>query len=173
MTAERPLPALLSIWRSEGLVWSGGGALLIFLALTVLWHEWGGLRWRGAAGNAALIASATLLVVGVGIEWYVRRAFARSCWVHRPGEGLVVTRGAWWHKEIWLPVSRLQHLDVVRGPLERHHGVATLALFTAGYHQHCVRLEGMDPERALALRDTLLAETRAHRAATLDHVAPA
>jgi hypothetical protein len=31
----------------------------------------------------------------------------------------------------------------------------------------------MDPERALALRDTLLAETRAHRAATLDHVAPA
>jgi hypothetical protein len=75
----------------------------------------------------------------------------------------VVHQGAWWHKEIWLPVSRLQHLDVVRGPIERAHGLATLALFTAGYHQYCVKLEGMDPDHALTLRDTLLAEIRAQR----------
>jgi membrane protein YdbS with pleckstrin-like domain len=173
VTVERPLPALQAVWRIRHLAWVAGGAAALFPALTVLGHELLDLRWGAAAGRAALVALAGAVIAGAGVEWHVRAAFARLSWTRFPGEGVVAHQGAWWHKEIWLPVSRLQHLDVVRGPLERAYGIATLALFTAGYHQYCVKLEGMDPERALALRDALLGETRAQRPSSADPVTPA
>ena len=150
MTVERPLPALLKVWRLRDLAWIASGVALMFPVLMILGHDLLDLRWGAAAWRTALVALAGAVIAAAGIEWHARAA-------------LVVHQGAWWHKEIWLPVSRLQHLDVVRGPIERAYGLATLALFTAGYHQYCVRLEGLDPERALTLRDTLLAEIRAQR----------
>lgn len=159
----RPLPALRAVWRTRYLIWTAGGALSLFLVLTVLWDVLGDLRMAAAARNAALVALASLPPAVLLIEWYVRRAMARLEWSHLPGEGVVLRCGAWWHKEVWLPVSRLQHLDVVRGPLERRHGLATLALFCAGFHQHTMKLQGLDPGHALALRDALLEEIRAQR----------
>ena len=163
MTVERPLPSLLTAWRIRRLAWAAGGALLGFLVLTVLGHEALDLRWGTAAGRAGGIALAALLPASCAIEWHARRALSRYEWSHLPGEGVVVRSGAWWHKEVWLPVSRLQHLDVVRGPLERRLELATLALFTAGFQQHVVKLQGLDPGRALGLRDALLGEIRAQR----------
>jgi membrane protein YdbS with pleckstrin-like domain len=163
MTAERPLPALQTAWRIRHLARVAGGIALMFPVSMILGHELLDLRWGAAAGRTALVALAGAVIAGAAIEWHARAAFARFSWTHLPEEGVVVHQGAWWHKEIWLPVSRLQHLDVVRGPIERAYGLATLALFTAGYHQYRVKLEGMDPEHALTLRDTLLAEIRAQR----------
>ena len=163
MTVERPLPPLLTVWRLRHLAWIAGGIALVFPVLMVLGHELLDLRWGAAAVRTALVALAGAVIAAAAIEWHARAAFARYSWTHLPEEGVVVHQGAWWHKEIWLPVSRLQHLDVVRGPIERAYGLATLALFTAGYHQYSVRLEGLDPERALTLRDTLLAEIRVQR----------
>jgi membrane protein YdbS with pleckstrin-like domain len=163
VTVERPLPALLTVWRLRGLLWAVGGALLLFVVLTMLWDLLGDLRMRAAARNAAVCALAALPTTYLLLAWHARRSMARYEWSHLPGEGVVVRSGAWWHKEVWLPVSRLQHLDVVRGPLERRYGIATLALFTAGFQQHSVTLQGLDPGRALALRDALLEEIRAQR----------
>lgn len=161
MTAERPLPSLLTAWRVRRIAWAIGGALLLFLVLTVLAHEALDMHWGAAARQAGGIALAALLPAAWAVEWHARRSLSRYEWSHLPGEGVVVRSGAWWHKEVWLPVSRLQHLDVVRGPLERRLGIATLALFTAGFQQHVVRLQGLDPGRALCLRDALLGEIRA------------
>jgi membrane protein YdbS with pleckstrin-like domain len=163
VTVERPLPALQTVWRIRYLAWIAGGIALVFPVLMILGHELLGLRWGAAAGWTALVALAGAAIAAAAIEWHARAAFARYSWTHLPEEGVVVHQGAWWHKEIWLPVSRLQHLDVVRGPIERAYGLATLALFTAGYHQYSVRLEGLDPGHALRLRDTLLAQIRAQR----------
>ena len=163
MTVERPLPALLKVWRLRDLAWIASGVALMFPVLMILGHDLLDLRWGAAAWRTALVALAGAVIAAAGIEWHARAAFARLSWTHLPEEGVVVHQGAWWHKEIWLPVSRLQHLDVVRGPIERAYGLATLALFTAGYHQYSVRLEGLDPEHALRLRDTLLAQIRAQR----------
>ena len=171
MTVERPLPALLKVWRLRDLAWIASGVALMFPVLMILGHDLLDLRWGAAAWRTALVALAGAVIAAAAIEWHARAAFALLdptgnrawSWTRLPEEGVVVHQGAWWHKEIWLPVSRLQHLDVVRGPIERAYGLATLALFTAGYHQYSVRLEGLDPERALTLRDTLLAEIRAQR----------
>ncbi len=163
LTVERPLPSLLTVWRIRHLAWVAGGALLLFAVLTVLGHEALDLRWGEAARRAGFVALAALLIAACAVEWHARRALSRYEWSHLPGKGVVMRSGTWWRKEVWLPVTRLQHLDVVQGPLERAYGLATLALFTAGFHQHAVKLQGLDPGRALDLRDTLLGEIRAQR----------
>jgi membrane protein YdbS with pleckstrin-like domain len=54
-----------------------------------------------------------------------------------------------------VPVSRVQHIDVSQGPLERSAGVATLSLHTAGTEQNLVILPGTKRERAEEIRDVI------------------
>ncbi|MFC5345539.1 PH domain-containing protein [Brevundimonas staleyi] len=54
-----------------------------------------------------------------------------------------------------VPVSRVQHIDVSQGPLERSAGVATLSLHTAGTEGSLVRLPGIRRERAEDIRDAI------------------
>ena len=39
--------------------------------------------------------------------------------IYIPDEGFAVRRGNWWQVEIRVPISRVQHLDLKHGPLER------------------------------------------------------
>ena len=41
--------------------------------------------------------------------------------------GLRIRRGVFWRKVIWIPISRVQHTDFTRGPLQRRFGLATLS----------------------------------------------
>lgn len=163
-TAEdRPHPRLALLWRWQavllGLV-AGGAASLLLLALRAPIE---------AAGSALLPRLGGPVVGGVAVGLAVSlllllraRAAARVYrWQHRPGEGVVVWKGAWWQREIWIPLKRLQHLDIQRGPLERWLGLATLELYTAGSHAYETKLPGLALEQAQGLRDGLLAEVQA------------
>ena len=57
-----------------------------------------------------------------------------------------------------IPISRLQHVDLLRGPIERLFGLATLVVFTAGTEGATFRLPGLAAARAQQLRDTILAQ---------------
>lgn len=54
------------------------------------------------------------------------------------------------------PFSRLQHIEITRGPLERALGLATLKLFSAGGAQHAVAVPGLALARAEQLRSAIL-----------------
>ncbi len=54
------------------------------------------------------------------------------------------------------PYSRLQHIEITRGPLERMLGLATLKLFSAGGAMHSLAIPGLPVERAEALREYIL-----------------
>lgn len=54
-----------------------------------------------------------------------------------------------------VPVSRVQHIDVSQGPLERSAGVATLSLHTAGTENSLVVLPGVSRRRAEEIRDAI------------------
>jgi len=71
-------------------------------------------------------------------------------------EGLRIRRGVCWWRETLVPRSRVQHLDLERGPVERPLGLTTLVIHTAGTRMHAVRLAGLDQARARALRDALV-----------------
>ena len=56
----------------------------------------------------------------------------------------------------------MQHLDIERGPIERHFGLATLIVHTAGTRQHALRQSGLLDAEAVALRDALVPASGRH-----------
>lgn len=89
--------------------------------------------------------------------WYPRRAYEN--WSYRlDGAVLEIRFGIWWKTIQWLPLSRLQHVDLHAGPLERAMGLATLTLHTAGTHEAVLVIPGLDAAEAARLRDELVAK---------------
>lgn len=68
---------------------------------------------------------------------------------------LQVVRGWLFHTDTIVPLVRVQHIDVTRGPLEKSFGTATLVVHTAGTHNSIVVLPGLAPEKASAIRDEI------------------
>jgi membrane protein YdbS with pleckstrin-like domain len=71
-------------------------------------------------------------------------------------QGLEFRRGVYWRRVINVPRTRVQHTDVVQGPLERRHGLGRLVVYTAGTEHSRVELPGLEHTTALTLRDHLL-----------------
>lgn len=74
---------------------------------------------------------------------------------------LRVVRGWFFHTDTIVPFVRVQHIDVMRGPLDKLFGTARLVVHTAGTHNSVVSLPGLAPGRALSIRDAIRAEIRA------------
>ena len=68
---------------------------------------------------------------------------------------LQVVRGWLFHTDTMVPLVRVQHIDVTRGPLDKVFGTASLIVHTAGTHNNIVTLPGLAPERAAAIRDAI------------------
>jgi membrane protein YdbS with pleckstrin-like domain len=68
---------------------------------------------------------------------------------------LQVVRGWLFHTDTLVPLVRVQHIDVTRGPLDKAFGTATLIVHTAGTHNSIVTLPGLAPEKASAIRDEI------------------
>ncbi|WP_374602120.1 PH domain-containing protein [Arenimonas sp.] len=114
-----------------------------------------GLAAKVGIGLAVALLPALLLLLLARARW------RRTQWRLDPG-GLRVRRGVVWHSEVLVPRSRVQHLDLERGPIERHFGLATLVVHTAGTRMHALRQSGFLDADAVALRDALLPEADRH-----------
>lgn len=73
---------------------------------------------------------------------------------------LQVVRGWLVHVDTIVPLVRVQHIDVTRGPLDKLFGTATLVVHTAGTHNSVVTLPGLSPDNAASIRDTIRAHVR-------------
>lgn len=73
---------------------------------------------------------------------------------------LQVTRGWTFHTDTVVPLVRVQHLDVVRGPVDKMFGIATLVVHTAGTHNSIVTVPGLAPDRAAEIRDIIREHVR-------------
>ena len=77
------------------------------------------------------------------------------------GHLLRTVRGWLFHTDTIVPFVRVQHIDVMRGPLDKWFGTATLVVHTAGTHNSVVTLPGLSPERAAEIREAIRHEIRA------------
>jgi membrane protein YdbS with pleckstrin-like domain len=68
---------------------------------------------------------------------------------------LQVVRGWLFHTDTIVPLVRVQHIDVTRGPLDKAFGTASLVVHTAGTHNSIVVLPGLAPAKAADVRDTI------------------
>ncbi len=101
-----------------------------------------------AAALAALVA-----LPGFGV-WLARKQYRHTRW-KLDADGFALRRGNLWRSETRVPASRVQHLDVKHGPLERRYKLATLVVHTAGTRDSAVSLTGLDEDDAARLRDRL------------------
>ena len=119
-----------------------------------------------AVPAAAILAAATdvlppaLAAVGVLVAalafglWRGARQHACVGW-RLDAEGLAVRRGTLWQSETRVPASRVQHLDIKRGPLQRRRDLSTLIVHTAGTRLSTVSVPHLDAGDAERLRDAL------------------
>lgn len=107
--------------------------------------------WTHSA--AWLVPAAALLAAAFGarLGWKRHR---RTRW-KLDEDGFALQRGRLWQTETRVPTSRVQHLDLKRGPLERASKLATLVIHTAGTRMAAVGVSGLDDADAEALRDRL------------------
>lgn len=78
-------------------------------------------------------------------------------------DGFAMRKGRMWQSETFVPATRVQHLDVKRGPLERGRGLATLVIHTAGTRLESIKVPCLDEGDAEALRGTLATRTEPAR----------
>lgn len=114
-------------------------------------------------GWPARIGVGAALLVALGLAgWGLGRArWRRTLWC-LDERGLSVQRGLVWRSEVLVPRTRVQHLDLERGPIERRFGLATLVVHTAGTRMNALRQHGFLDADAVALRDALLPERDRH-----------
>jgi membrane protein YdbS with pleckstrin-like domain len=101
------------------------------------------------------------LALGTLGAWLAYRRWKSTAW-KLDATGLHLRRGRAWRLEILVPRSRVQHLDIERGPIERHFGLATLILHTAGTRRQAIRQAGLPDADAVALRDALVPASDRH-----------
>jgi membrane protein YdbS with pleckstrin-like domain len=110
----------------------------------------GELLLRPEGGWIALVA---IWAVAIGVALWVAHKRYRFTYWRLDEDGFAVRRGRLWQWETRVPTSRVQHLDLKRGPLERAHGLATLILHTAGTRLSAVSISGLEDADAERLRD--------------------
>ncbi|MGH7665127.1 MAG: PH domain-containing protein [Gemmatimonadaceae bacterium] len=129
-------------------------------------------RRRGIVRNCALVlllmvalwlpfgssAVAVLLLAPVGVAAAFAQYRSRG-WARIPGatelDGVVVVRAGVWGRTTWvIPERRIQTLHVTQGPLQRVHGLATLAIDTAAGGR-VARIADLARGDALDLMDAL------------------
>jgi uncharacterized protein len=82
-------------------------------------------------------------------------------WSFREEEDeLHIRHGLFFRMLTVVPFGRVQHIDVAQGPIERHYGLGTLILHTAGTRGAAVPLPGLDHEEAGRMRDRIRAKIR-------------
>jgi len=127
----------------------------------------------GIAAAVASIAGATLLsafidnalvfpvVIVPGLAagvafgaWLGVKQYRYTYWL-LDRDGFALRRGRLWQRESRVPASRVQHLDLKHGPMERKYGLATLVIHTAGTKLNTVSVGGLDAGDAERLRDEL------------------
>lgn len=65
-------------------------------------------------------------------------------------------------KTVSQPISRIQHIELKRGPLERGFGLASLQVFSAGGAMHTFEIPGLDADAAETLRTFVLEHKDTH-----------
>lgn len=101
------------------------------------------------------LAAPLMLLLGAALgAWLAWRRHQRLRW-RLDDTGFAVRRGNWWQSETHVPLSRVQHLDLKRGPIERSLGLSTLVVHTAGSRQATVSVSGLDAQDGERLRDRL------------------
>ncbi|MFC0676612.1 PH domain-containing protein [Lysobacter korlensis] len=105
--------------------------------------------------DALLLGALVGFVIGaLAGFWLGIKQFGHVRWT-LDDSGLAIQRGRLWQRETRVPATRVQHLDLKRGPLQRRRALATLVVHTAGTRNSAVTIPNLDEHDAERLRERL------------------
>lgn len=146
-------PATVTVVRITALIvvgsiltplWLGALMLAIFVSPSLL----------VTAVVLVLPAVATAFLVSMALWWpKVRYRYIKY---RTDDNGFTIRRGVLWRGVTSIPKARVQHTDVVQGPIQRRYGLGKLVIHTAGTQDASVSLSGLPHDKALAIRDFLI-----------------
>ncbi|MFG2720090.1 PH domain-containing protein [Streptomyces sp. NPDC048416] len=114
-------------WTVQALLTLSGPMLLTACAMAALSL----LFFPGALPWLAPLLVVALVLPAVGyLVWMPRWRYAVHAW-ELGGRAVYAAGGWYWQKRRIAPLSRVQTVDTVRGPLQRHYGLATVTVTTA------------------------------------------
>jgi membrane protein YdbS with pleckstrin-like domain len=145
-------PRRIPLGRAGSAIFTAIVSTLLLITAVVFWFT------RGPHADTWIVSAGWFVITGLLIWMTVRwPPLEYRYWRYRlTADGIEIWSGVVWRQTIMVPKSRVQHIDVSQGPLERSYGLATLAVYTAGTEYSRVELPSLDHAVALALRDVLL-----------------
>ena len=142
---ERPDPKVLKIWLVSGLL--GYGILIVLLGAVALV-----LALKGRASLTVLAMPLIPLVL-----WGISALLLKRAWEHwgfrLTSRTLEIRHGVIWKSYRVVARSRIQHIDINNGPLDRRFGLVQVVIYTAG--SVVGMIPGLRPDRAEELRRQL------------------
>ena len=145
---QRLDPRFIPLQREIGRITTAVVSLGLLVGLFVLLTP---RRWMWVL---ALWMVATAALAWVSHRW---PEIEYRHWSYRvDAEGIQIGSGVYWRTVMNVPRARVQHTDVVQGPLDRRHGLGRLVIYTAGTEHSRVDLPGLEYQTAFAIRDHLL-----------------
>ena len=120
-----------------------------FVAQQVFEFHW---AWAAAATGVVLALSLTWAVVSPSIRYEQWRFEIREDEVDLLHGLIVKTRQI-------VPMSRIQHVDTTRGPIQRRYGLASVVFYTAAGG---MTIPELSDERAASVRDQIAALAKVH-----------
>lgn len=102
------------------------------------------------AEPALMVMLGLLLLLCTLVQLWLPLQQARTRFLLRRQDFLLES-GVWWRQAVLIPLTRVQHVTVSQGPLQKHFGLATLKVFTAGGLQAEATLADLDYELAQSL----------------------
>lgn len=152
--ALRPLdPRAIRLWRTGLLLLTAAATLALLVASAAA--AAGLLSLQDGILPRLLLAAAAVAVVGLALAVFLPPAQYRAWRFQVRDEDVLIRQGVFWHTTSLVPHSRIQHVDTLRGPLERWLGLARVVIYTAGTRGARLTIPALAAEEAEALRDRL------------------
>lgn len=131
-----------------------GWLALLFAAIALAVQAASLLAWDRGDGWQAPALAALLAVAAAMLGGVIGARLRHQRW-RLDAEGLWLRQGRLWTRETRVPASRVQHVDLKHGPLERRARLATLVVHTAAAQLSGITVRGLDAADAQQLRDAL------------------
>jgi membrane protein YdbS with pleckstrin-like domain len=146
-------PQYVPFQRAVGLIVTACASGTLLGTAAIVWATGEAPRWLN------LLLAPAWFGATIAVAWF---SYAWPPLEHRytsyvlDDEGIEIRSGVVWRAVTSVPRSRVQHIDVSQGPLERAYGLGRLVIYTAGTEHSRVDLPGLNHDVAFELRNHLL-----------------
>ena len=113
---KRIHPFAKRLWMINGII---GSAVIMIISLVIFWFT---VFW-------ALIPGVLLSIYLI----FIHPALEYRQWLYKITDQYVdYTHGIFFKKRTIIPISRIQHMDIKQGPVQKHYKLSNIVIFTAG-----------------------------------------